>query len=143
MATPGRLQDFINTKKLSLNQVRFLILDEVDGLLTQGFRDFIYRIHREIPAVSIDGKRLQVIVCSATLHNSEVKKLADAIMHFPTWIDLKGQDTIPDTIHHCVCIIDPKVDTTWRNLKRHVQTDCVHATDRLNYHSESKGFSTI
>jgi len=23
-------------------------------------------------------------------------------MHFPTWIDLKGQDSVPDTVHHVV-----------------------------------------
>lgn len=108
----------------------------------EGHRDLIMRLHRAIPAVSIEGKRLQLIVCSATLHNFEVKKLADNIMHFPTWVDLKGQDSVPDTIHHCVCLIDPKEDTTWRNLKRRVQTDGVHATDRLNYHSESKGDPT-
>ena len=25
-------------------------------------------------------------------------------MHFPTWIDLKGQDSVPDTVHHTVII---------------------------------------
>ena len=25
-------------------------------------------------------------------------------MHFPTWIDLKGQDSVPDTVHHTVVI---------------------------------------
>ncbi len=23
-------------------------------------------------------------------------------MHFPTWIDLKGQDSVPETVHHVV-----------------------------------------
>lgn len=36
-----------------------------------------------------DGTRLQMIVCSATLHDFAVKKLAERIMHFPTWVDLK------------------------------------------------------
>jgi ATP-dependent RNA helicase DDX1 len=139
VATPGRLDDLISTDRLSLSQVRFFILDEVDGLLSQGHRDLITKIYKRIPGVTADGKRLQMIVCSATLHNFEVKKLADQLMHFPTWIDLKGQDSVPDTIHHCVCVMDPKEDTTWRNLRRHVQTDAVHATDRLNYQSESKG----
>ena len=39
--------------------------------------------------VAADGKRLQVIVCSATLHSFDVKKLAEKIMHFPIWVDLK------------------------------------------------------
>ena len=25
-------------------------------------------------------------------------------MHFPTWIDLKGQDSVPDTVHHVVSL---------------------------------------
>lgn len=23
-------------------------------------------------------------------------------MHFPTWVDLKGQDAVPETVHHVV-----------------------------------------
>jgi len=26
----------------------------------------------------------------------------EKLMHFPTWIDLKGQDSVPDTVHHVV-----------------------------------------
>ena len=26
-------------------------------------------------------------------------------MHFPTWIDLKGQDSVPETVHHVVSFI--------------------------------------
>ena len=26
-------------------------------------------------------------------------------MYFPTWIDLKGQDSVPETVHHCVSSI--------------------------------------
>ena len=69
VATPGRLDDLISSDRLSLNQVRFFVLDEVDGFLTQGHRDLILRIHRKIPSITADGKRLQMIVCSATLHN--------------------------------------------------------------------------
>ena len=29
-------------------------------------------------------------------------------MHFPTWIDLKGQDSVPDTVHHVVKDLDLK-----------------------------------
>lgn len=69
VATPGRLDDLISTDRLSLNQIRFFILDEADGLLSQGHKDLIMKIQRKIPSVTADGKRLQMIVCSATLHN--------------------------------------------------------------------------
>lgn len=42
-----------------------------------------------IPRMFDDGARLQMIVCSATLHNFDVKKLAERLMYFPSWVDLK------------------------------------------------------
>ena len=47
-----------------------------DGLLSAGYGDLITRIHNQIPKVTPDGKRLQMIVCSATLHSFDVKKMA-------------------------------------------------------------------
>nr|KAF6429171.1 DEAD-box helicase 1 [Molossus molossus] len=59
VGTPGRLDDLVSTGKLSLSQVRFLVLDEADGLLSQGYSDFINRIHSQIPQITSDEKRLQ------------------------------------------------------------------------------------
>uniref|UniRef100_A0AAQ5YT15 ATP-dependent RNA helicase n=1 Tax=Amphiprion ocellaris TaxID=80972 RepID=A0AAQ5YT15_AMPOC len=122
VGTPGRLDDLISTGKLSLSQVRFLVLDECDGLLSAGYTDFINRIHNQIPQVTSDGKRLQVIVCSATLHSFDVKKLSERIMHFPTWVDLKGEDSVPETVHHVVVPVNPKNDRLWERLgKNHIR----------------------
>ncbi|XP_037668852.1 ATP-dependent RNA helicase DDX1 [Choloepus didactylus] len=130
VGTPGRLDDLVSTGKLNLSQVRFLVLDEADGLLSQGYSDFINRIHNQIPQITSDGKRLQVIVCSATLHSFDVKKLSEKIMHFPTWVDLKGEDSVPDTVHHVVVPVNPKTDRLWERLgKNHIRTDEVHAKD--------------
>uniref|UniRef100_A0A673JUH2 ATP-dependent RNA helicase DDX1 n=1 Tax=Sinocyclocheilus rhinocerous TaxID=307959 RepID=A0A673JUH2_9TELE len=130
VGTPGRLDDLISTGKLDLSQVRFLVLDECDGLLTAGYTDFIMRIYNQIPQVTSDGKRLQVIVCSATLHSFDVKKLSEKIMHFPTWVDLKGEDSVPETVHHVVVPVNPKKDRIWEKLlKNHIRTDDVHAKD--------------
>ncbi|XP_049997847.1 ATP-dependent RNA helicase DDX1 [Alexandromys fortis] len=130
VGTPGRLDDLVSTGKLNLSQVRFLVLDEADGLLSQGYSDFINRMHSQIPQITSDGKRLQVIVCSATLHSFDVKKLSEKIMHFPTWVDLKGEDSVPDTVHHVVVPVNPKTDKLWERLgKNHIRTDDVHAKD--------------
>ncbi|KAM9201044.1 ATP-dependent RNA helicase DDX1 isoform 1-T2 [Dugong dugon] len=130
VGTPGRLDDLVSTGKLNLSHVRFLVLDEADGLLSQGYSDFISRIHNQIPQITSDGKRLQVIVCSATLHSFDVKKLSEKIMHFPTWVDLKGEDSVPDTVHHVVVPVNPKTDRLWERLgKNHIRTDEVHAKD--------------
>ncbi|XP_020905751.1 ATP-dependent RNA helicase DDX1 isoform X2 [Exaiptasia diaphana] len=127
--TPGKLGDFIQTDKISLHQVNFFILDEADGLLAQGNNDLIMKIYSKIPKTGPTGKRLQIITCSATLHSFDVKKLADRIMHFPTWVDLKGQDSVPETVHHVVCHIDPRSDMTWKNLKN--PTDGIHKKDKI------------
>ena len=55
----------------------------------------------------------KMIVASATLHNFNVKKLAQKLMSFPSWVDLKGEDAVPDTVHHCVALVDPKKDQSW------------------------------
>jgi ATP-dependent RNA helicase DDX1 len=76
VGTPGRMEDLISTGHLSLTQCRFFVLDEADALLKQGYTELIDRLHRQIPKITSDGHRLQMIVCSATLHAFEVKKMA-------------------------------------------------------------------
>uniref|UniRef100_A0A5S6QP29 ATP-dependent RNA helicase n=1 Tax=Trichuris muris TaxID=70415 RepID=A0A5S6QP29_TRIMR len=129
--TPGRLEEFISTGQLSLSHVRFFILDEADGLLQQGYERFVDKVHSQIPKVTPDGKRLQMVVCSATLHSMEVKKMADRLMHFPQWVDLKGQDSVPETVHHVVVMVDPKSDKRWISLRSHIKTDGIHAGDEI------------
>lgn len=129
VATPGRLEELINSEHILLTHCRFFVLDEADGLLKANFGNLIENIHKRIPKITSDSQRLQMIVCSATLHAFEVKKMADKLMHFPTWVDLKGEDAVPETVHHVVTIVDPQSDTTWHNSRQHVQTDGVHAKD--------------
>ncbi|RZF40737.1 hypothetical protein LSTR_LSTR014356 [Laodelphax striatellus] len=132
VGTPGRLEDLISGGQLALTHCRFFVLDEADGLLKQGYTEMINRLHRQIPKITSDGKRLQMIVCSATLHDFEVKKLANTLMHFPTWVDLKGEDAVPETVHHVVVPVDPQKDHAWKNYRRHVPTDGVHAKDNVS-----------
>lgn len=131
VATPGRLEDLISGGHLSLSQCRFYILDEADGLLKQRYTQFIDNLHRQMPKISSDGKRLQMIVCSATLHDFEVKKMASRLMHFPTWVDLKGEDAVPETVHHVVVTVDPQKDLSWTSLRNTIPTDGVHTRDNI------------
>ncbi|XP_037934006.1 ATP-dependent RNA helicase Ddx1, partial [Teleopsis dalmanni] len=132
VGTPGRLEEMIGGGFVQLTHCRFFVLDEADALLKQNYTDLIDRLHKQIPKITSDGRRLQMVVCSATLHAFEVKKMADRLMHFPTWIDLKGEDAVPETVHHVVCIVDPQKDTTWHNLREHIRTDGVHSRDNVH-----------
>lgn len=70
-------------------------------------------------------------MCSATLHSFDVKKLSEKIMHFPTWVDLKGEDSVPETVHHVVVPVNPKADKLWERLgKNHIR---VSGLIRENY----------
>lgn len=70
------MESLISSGHLNLKACRFFVLDEADGLLKQGYCDLINNLHRQIPKVTVDGNRLQMIVCSATLHDFDVKKMA-------------------------------------------------------------------
>lgn len=44
---------------------------------------------------------------SATLHSPDIGRLSELICDRPTWVDLKGRDSVPDTVHHVVVRVDP------------------------------------
>ncbi|KAH7976563.1 hypothetical protein HPB52_016205 [Rhipicephalus sanguineus] len=131
VGTPGRLEDLISTGELSLTQVRFFVLDEADGLLNQGNNDLINRIHRQIPPDYSRGKASAGSLIKATCLPVVLESMQERLMHFPTWVDLKGEDSVPETVHHVVCMVDPRKDTSWMNVTRHVVTDQVHERDNV------------
>lgn len=49
----------------------------------------------------------QVCFFSATLHSPEIARLSERICDRPTWVDLKGVDSVPETVHHVVVRVDP------------------------------------
>ncbi len=49
IATPGRLNDFLEGGQVRLQQVSYLVLDEADRMLDMGFEPQIQRIVRTLP----------------------------------------------------------------------------------------------
>ncbi len=64
VATPGRLEDFLGRKLISLQKVQMLILDEADRMLDMGFIPAIRRITAVLP------RERQTMCFSATLEAS-------------------------------------------------------------------------
>lgn len=50
VATPGRLIDLIERKKIKLDNIQYLVLDEADEMLNMGFQEDIEKILEETPA---------------------------------------------------------------------------------------------
>jgi len=64
VATPGRLEDLIQRKALSLGNIKTLVLDEADRMLDMGFKPAVDRIVRLIP------RQRQTLFFSATLEGA-------------------------------------------------------------------------
>lgn len=81
VATPGRLEDFLSRKLVRLEQVRILVLDEVDRMLDMGFQPAIKRIVAALPA------QHQTLCYSATLE-SPVKEVVRDYLKNPARIEI-------------------------------------------------------
>jgi ATP-dependent RNA helicase RhlE len=81
IATPGRLQDFIDRKLADLQQIKMLVLDEADRMLDMGFLPAIRRI------VAILPKQRQTLCFSATMEQS-VAALVHDYMRNPVRVAL-------------------------------------------------------
>ena len=113
IATPGRLQDLVDRKLVSLDHVRVLVLDEADRMLDMGFKPQVDRLVRLL------SEDRQTMFFSATL-DGEVGELARRYTHFPARFEgqLPAELRTGDVDHRFVSVTaDTKVSTLVDLLK--------------------------
>jgi ATP-dependent RNA helicase RhlE len=81
VATPGRLEDYLQRKLVNLSGVKMLVLDEVDRMLDMGFKPSIKRIVAALPA------ERQTMCYSATL-SPQIREVVRDYLHDPARIEI-------------------------------------------------------
>jgi len=83
--TPGRVFDMIKRKNLRTRNIKMLVLDEADEMLSRGFKEQIYDVYRYLPPLT------QVVLVSATLPR-EVLEMTRKFMNNPMRILVKRDE---------------------------------------------------
>jgi len=100
VATPGRLLDLINQRKLTLNNVEFFVLDEADRMLDMGFIHDIKKIISKLPP------KRQSLFFSATM-SPQINELAKKLLKNPIHVEVKAQAITVDRIKQYLFFVDP------------------------------------
>ena len=93
VGTPGRVLDHIEKGTLSLERLKYLVIDEADEMLNMGFIDQVEAIIDELPT------NRMTMLFSATLPE-DVERLSRTYMNAPTHIEIKAAGITTDKIEH-------------------------------------------
>jgi ATP-dependent RNA helicase RhlE len=104
IATPGRLKDLFEDRKVRLDKTKWLVLDEADRMLDMGFIAPVRQM-----AAAIGGDR-QTALFSATMA-PEIAKLAASLLKNPVRVEASPAATV-------VSLIDQQVIMAPTRLKR-------------------------
>ncbi|MGI9464722.1 MAG: DEAD/DEAH box helicase, partial [Aestuariivirgaceae bacterium] len=95
VATPGRLLDLINQRRLKLSECEYLIIDEADRMLDMGFIRDVRKIVDLLP------EDRQTMLFSATMPG-EVAKLAAEILYEPERVEIAAKTVAVEKIEQRV-----------------------------------------
>lgn len=99
VATPGRLNDLIQQKEISLGSLEIFVLDEADRMLDMGF------IHDVKKVIALLPKKRQTLLFSATMPE-EIQALTRKILYKPVTVEVTPVSSTVDTIDASLYYVD-------------------------------------
>ncbi|MBY0316166.1 MAG: DEAD/DEAH box helicase [Bdellovibrionales bacterium] len=93
IATPGRLIDFIEQKKISLARLNVLVLDEADEMISMGFKEDLETILSEA------HENCQNWLFSATMSRN-IEQISHKYLTDPKRITVNSSGKLPESIEH-------------------------------------------
>ncbi len=128
VGTPGRMIDMLGRGNLSLQHVRYVVLDEADRMLDIGFRPDIERILRKCP-----DKR-QTLLMSATVPD-EIKRLTSRYMVDPLHLNMSPSVLTVDKIRqtHITVEKEQKFDLLMKVIEREQPRQCIIFVERKRW----------
>ncbi|BDS12640.1 DEAD/DEAH box helicase [Aureispira anguillae] len=109
VGTPGRVRDLIERRKLDIREIKFLVLDEADEMLTMGFKDELDAILASAP------EEKQGLLFSATMPR-EIDAIAANYMRDPEKIEVSSRNSANLDVKHVYCVA--RSSDRYRALKR-------------------------
>ena len=101
IGTPGRTKDMIRRKKLKLQNIERVILDEADEMLTMGFKEDM----EEILASTPENK--QTLLFSATM-SKKIISITQKYMENPFKISVSGENKGAENLDHIFYMVQAK-----------------------------------
>ena len=125
VGTPGRVLDHLDRGTISLEKVRFVVLDEADRMLDIGFRPQIERIMRRLP----EGR--QTLLMSATLP-ADVIKIKSRYMIDPEHVNVSPAVLTVEKIEQKYITVDEerKTELLLKVLDREKPRQCIIFVER-------------
>lgn len=101
VATPGRLNDLLQRKKIDISTIKYLVLDEADEMLNMGFKDDLDFI------LDASSEYKNTYLFSATMPK-EVEQIANQYIENPVRIQIGERNQGSDNVQHFYYLVHQK-----------------------------------
>ncbi len=109
VGTPGRTHDLIRRKALKVNNIKWLVLDEADEMLTMGFKEEMDAILAETPAIK------QTLLFSATMPK-EIAEMSKKYLNNPDELSVGKRNAGAENVEHHYYVVQAR--DKYATLKR-------------------------